>query len=212
MTFVALNYIMFFVRKGGMDTYVYRYEGKLYVNLTNRCCNACSFCLRNNGDGVGDDNLWLQREGSVEEIKELIKKEPDDELIFCGYGESTYRLDAMLSLAEFAKSLGKKIRLNTNGLGSLINGKDIVPLLKGKVDVVSVSLNQKDAPSYDKISRSMYGEAAFSAMLEFARECVAAGIKTIMTVVDVIPPEDIKECEKIAAALGCEFRVREYIS
>jgi len=197
-----------------MDNYVYYYEENLYVNLTNRCSNACEFCLRKNGDGVAEDNLWLKREGSKEEIADLIKNydKPYGDVVFCGYGESTYRLDDMLYIADVVHSIGKKTRLNTNGLGNLINGKDIVPLLKGKIDAVSISLNQKDAYSYQKISCSEFGERSFDELIKFTRSCVNEKINTTLTVVDVISDEDIEECRKIAQQIGCNFRVRKYIS
>lgn len=197
-----------------MDNYVYYYEENLYVNLTNRCSNACEFCLRKNGDGVAEDNLWLKREGSKEEIADLIKNydKPYGDVVFCGYGESTYRLDDMLYIADVVHSIGKKTRLNTNGLGNLINGKDIVPLLNGKIDAVSISLNQKDAYSYQKISCSEFGERSFDELIKFTRSCVNEKINTTLTVVDVISDEDIEECRKIAQQIGCNFRVRKYIS
>ncbi len=195
-----------------MDTYVYFFEGRLYINLTNKCCNDCTFCLRNNMDGIEGNNLWLKKEGSKEEIVELIKKNLNfTDAVFCGYGESTYRVDDMVYLAQFLHSVGKKVRLDTNGLGSLINGYDIVPKLKGNIDYVSVSLNEADADGYDKVSRSVFGKEAFGAMLDFTRECIKAGIKAKMTVVDVIPKEDIEKCRAICENLGAEFRVRELI-
>ncbi len=196
-----------------MDNYVYYYEGNLYVNLTNRCSNSCEFCLRKNGDGVGEDNLWLKKEGSREEIARLVKEydKPYGDLVFCGYGESTYRLEDMLFIADVAHGLGKRTRLNTNGLGNLINGKDIVPMLKGKIDAVSISLNQKDADSYEKISRPQFGQGSFEALLSFTKSCVKAGIDTSLSVVDVISAEDIEECRQLADILGCRLRVRKYI-
>ncbi len=195
-----------------MDTYVYFFEGRLYINLTNKCCNDCTFCLRNNMDGIEGNNLWLKREGTKEEIVELIKKDLNfTDAVFCGYGESTYRVDDMIYIADFLHGVGKKVRLDTNGLGNLINGYDIVPKLKGKIDFVSVSLNEADAVKYDEVSRSIYGVEAFCAMLEFTRECIAAGIKAKMTVVDVIPQEDIEKCRRICEQMGAEFRVRELI-
>lgn len=195
------------------DTYIYFFEGRLYINLTNRCCNDCTFCIRNNMDGVDGTNLWLSREGTKEEIAELIDNagEPYSETVFCGYGESTYRLEDMLFLCDHLHAKGKRTRLDTNGLGNIINGRDIVPELKGKIDFCSVSLNQHDAAKYDEVSRSIYGEAAFDAMLDFAKGCLKAGIELLLTVVDVIPQEDIEKCRILAEKLGARLRVRSYI-
>lgn len=163
-------------------------------------------------DGIEGNNLWLKKEGTKEEIVELIKQNTNfTDAVFCGYGESTYRVDDLVYIADFLHIIGKRVRLDTNGLGSLINGYDIVPKLKGRVDIVSVSLNEADAESYDKVSRSVFGTKAFEAMLEFTRECIAAGIEAKMTVVDVIPKEDIEKCRVICENLGAKFRVRELI-
>ncbi len=195
------------------DTYIYFFEDKLYINLTNRCCNDCTFCIRNNMDGIDNNNLWLSREGTVKEIEDLIDAQTRDysQAVFCGYGESMYRLDDMLEIARHLHSLGKKTRLDTNGLGDLINGFETAPLLKGNIDCVSVSLNQANAEKYDEVSRSIYGKAAYKAMLDFAAACVRQGLDVIMTVVDVIPQEDIEACRKICEGLGARFRVRSYI-
>lgn len=194
------------------ENFVYRYGDNLYVNLTNRCCNDCVFCIRNNGDGIGDSgDLWLSREPSADEVIEGIKKHGEfNELVFCGYGEPTYRVAEMAKVAAFAHSLGKKTRLNTNGLGNLINKRDIVPDLKEAIDEVSVSLNNDNAESYDRVCRSIYGLHAFAAMLEFTAECVKAGIETIMSVV-AVDGVSIDKCRAIAEKTGAKLRVREYI-
>lgn len=197
-----------------MDTYVYKFEKNLYINLTNRCCNDCTFCLRNNMDGIDGNNLWMEREASAEEIIELVKqfKLGDyEDVVFCGYGESTYRIEELKKVAGYVHSIGKKTRLDTNGLGNIINGRDIVPELKGLIDKVSISLNQCNASKYDEVSRSIYGVEAYDEMLAFTDECVKVGMDVLLTVVDVIPKEDIELCRKIASDHGARFRVREYI-
>ncbi len=195
------------------DTYIYYFEGKLYINLTNRCSNDCTFCIRNNMRGIDGNDLWLNKEGTKEEIVKLISEceYKYDEAVFCGYGESTYRLADMLFIADYLHSIGKRTRLDTNGLGNLINGTDIVPLLVGKIDHASISLNEYDAEKYDKVSRSIYGEQAFDAMIEFTKKCIKAGIDVLLTVVDVIDNEDIIKCRHLAEELGARFRVRSYI-
>lgn len=195
------------------NTYIYFFEERLYINLTNRCCNDCTFCIRNNMDGVDGNNLWLAEEGSKEEIVRQIAETGlnFDEAVFCGYGESTYRVDDMLFIADYLHSKGKKTRLDTNGLGSLINGYDLTERLVGYIDAVSISLNQADAKKYDEVTRSVYGEKAYDEMLDFAKKCVARKLDVVLTVVDVIPKEDIEKCKKITKELGAHFRVRSYI-
>ena len=194
------------------ENFVYRYGDNLYVNLTNKCCNDCTFCIRNNGDGIGDSgDLWLSREPSAQEVIDGIKKHGEfNELVFCGYGEPTYKVAEMVEVAAFAHSLGKKTRLNTNGLGNLINKRDIVPDLTGAIDEVSVSLNNDNAEDYDSVCRSAYGLYAFSAMLEFAAACVKAGIDTVMSVV-AVDGVNIDKCRSVAEKVGAKLRVREYI-
>lgn len=194
------------------ENFVYRYGDNLYINLTNYCCNDCTFCVRNNGDGIGDSgNLWLDREPSASEVIELIEKQGGfDEIVFCGYGEPTYKIDEMVEIARFVKMQGHKTRLNTNGLGNLINNRDIVSDLVGVIDVISISLNADNAQDYDKICRSIYGLDAFPAMIEFARKCAYSGVETVMSVVDV-DGIDIPKCQAICDGIGVTLRVREYI-
>ena len=195
------------------ENFVYRYQGNLYVNLTNRCSNRCDFCVRHNGDGIGDSgNLWLDREPSAQEVIELIESAGEfNELIFCGYGEPTYCINVLYEVGKYVRGKNKKIRLNTNGQGNLINGYDITPLLCEVIDTVSVSLNSHSANEYDAICHSIFGEKAFDALLDFVKKCVALNIKVIMSVVDV-DGVDIDACKKIASDCGVSLRVREYIA
>lgn len=195
------------------ENFVYRYGDNLYVNLTNKCSNSCDFCIRNNGDGIGDSgDLWLSREPSAEEVIDRIKTFGDyNELVFCGYGEPTYKTDVMIEVAAYAHKAGKKTRLNTNGQGNLINGYDIVPKLKGAIDVMSISLNAPDAAAYDRICHSEFGEKGFDAMLAFATECVMSGIETVLSVVDT-DGADIEACRRVAESVGARLKVREYIA
>ncbi len=195
------------------ENFVYRYGDNLYVNLTNRCCNDCTFCIRNNGDGIGDSGcLWLDREPTADECVALIDGAGDySELVFCGYGEPTYRIDEMVKIAEHAHAHGKKTRLNTNGLGNLINGESIVGKLKGAIDVTSVSLNADNADDYDAVCRSAFGKQAFGAMIDFTRECVGQGMNVVMSVV-AVDGVDVDKCREIARSAGAPLRVREYIA
>lgn len=195
------------------EVFVYRLQGALYVNLTNKCCNNCSFCIRNNGDGVQGNTLWLSREPSAAEVIEKLKSETDyDEVVFCGYGESTYRLDVLTEVAKYLKSIGKKTRLNTNGLGSLINGFDITKEISGCIDKVSISLNASNAAEYNAICKPKFKEEAYGAICDFAKSCAAQGMDTIFTVVDVIGEEEIKKCEQVAKQCNTRLKVRKFIT
>ena len=81
----------------------------IYVNMTNRCPCACTFCLRQNGPGVfGSDSLWLEHEPTVSEVIESIDTwnlELYDEVVFCGYGEPTERLPELPSVSSMTRLL-----------------------------------------------------------------------------------------------------------
>lgn len=197
-----------------MNNFVYKFGEKLYINLTNRCSNNCTFCLRNNGDEVGGYYLWLDREPTAEEViailkQEDIKKYP--EVVFCGYGEPAYRIDEIVKIAKYLKDQGASTRLDTNGQGNLINGSDIVSRLVNVIDKVSISLNQYNASEYDKICLSEFGEQGFDAMLDFAVGCKQAGLKTRFTLVDVLPQQDKEKCISLAKSLDIDLEIRSYI-
>ena len=193
----------------------YDYGGGLYANLTNRCPDRCEFCIRYMVDSLGGaDSLWLKREPTMDEIKELLGEwnlEDFYELVFCGYGEPTERLEDLLETARYAKSLcpSIKVRINTNGLSDLINGRDTTEDLRGIIDAVSVSLNTKGPEEYLALSHPTFGIGAFDAMLDYTRRVKEVVPDVTMSVVSgSIPRSDIEDCRKIAEGLGVKFRVR----
>lgn len=198
-------------------TILYTVGDKLYVNMTNRCPCRCTFCIRNNGDGAyGSDSLWLEREPSVNEIKTEFEKYGDlsqfSEVVFCGYGEPMERAEELAEIAGWLKEKHDiKIRLNTNGLGDKIHGRSTAELLKGKMDIVSVSLNSCDRDKYNAVTRPKWDDS-FEAMLSFASECKKYVPKVMFTVVDVISAEEIEGSRILAEKLGIELRVRSYDS
>ena len=173
--------------------------------------------MRNERSSYYGYSLWLQKEDpTAEKVVSAIKQQgnPDSyqEIVFCGFGEPTYRMETMLAVAEFAHSIGKKTRLNTNGQGCLINKRDIVPELKGKIDFVSVSLNAPDAESYKKICRSQYGEDGYTAMIEFAKAVKRSGIDCRFSVVDYIGEEGVSACKTVSEKAGVPLYIRSYIT
>ncbi len=199
-------------------TITYVFEDALYVNMTNQCPNRCDFCIRNEGDGYySEGSLWLEHEPSYEEIRLDIMTRDFSlyrEVVFCGFGEPTCRLDDMLKICdEIKKESNIPIRLNTNGQANLIWKKDVTPFFKGRVDIMSISLNAADAKSYDNVCHSEYGEAAFPAILEFARK-VKPYVKTVvMSMVrgSTVPDSEIEKCRAIADEIGVELRVRDKV-
>lgn len=193
-----------------MDLYVYEYGGKAYINLTNRCTNNCTFCIRNHEDGVGGYYLWLTKEPTAKEVTDLLEKDRKD-VVFCGFGEPTIKIDELKEIAKFVKEYGGHVRINTNGHASAFHGRNIAAELKGIVDEVSISLNNSDPGKYDELCRSVYGKQGYLHMLQFARDCVANGIAVKFSVIDLIGQEDIEKCRKIAEEIGAGFKVRTYI-
>lgn len=199
-----------------MMTITYPVKNGIYVNMTNRCPCACTFCLRHNGEGVyGSDSLWLDREPTVQEVCDSLDKwNLDDysEIVFCGYGEPTERLDDLLKVAAYIKSKSNiPTRINTNGLADLIWGESVAHKLKGLIDTVSVSLNATNAEEYNAVVRPKFGLPSYEAMLKFTKDCVAYVPNVVMTVVDVVTtPEEQERCREICSELGATLRVRPF--
>lgn len=199
-----------------MADIIYTYEGSAYLNITNKCPCSCLFCIRSNGDGLGSaETLWHKKDPTIEEIKAEIDAfdfSPYREVVFCGYGEPTQALDNLIETAKYLKEKhGLKIRLNSNGLSDLINGKETAKMLGGIVDCISISLNAPDAESYQRVSRSKFGDESFDAMIKFAKDCKKYIPEIKFTVVDVITAEEIDRCKKISEELGIPLRIRTWI-
>ncbi len=194
-----------------MDTYTYTIGNKIYVNLTNRCSNDCEFCVRRT-DAFKEIGLWLEHEPTAEEVINSFENlDAAEEVVFCGYGEPMYRLGVMLEVAEYVKSKGKPTRVNTNGQAALILGEGVPEKLCGKLDTVNVSLNATTAKGYQELCHSEFGEKAFYAMLDFAKECKKSVPKVVFSIVDVVGEEEIARARDIAAAVGVDLRVRRYV-
>lgn len=194
---------------------VYRYGRNLYINLTNRCPCSCVFCVRDSTPRLGDaDSLWLKEEPSAEDVLRELDWQMDpsvQQIAFCGYGEPTERLDAILDIAPRARNrFHRRIRLDTNGLGDLVNGRDIVPDLAKVLDSISISLNAPDAESYKRITRCRFGaEEAFDALTSFIRKCKQQIPEVTVSIVGGYQPEeDEKRCEELAKEFDVHFRIR----
>lgn len=199
-----------------MMTITYPVNKGLYINMTNRCPCSCTFCLRHNADGVyGSDSLWLDREPTVQEVCDSVDTwdlSQFSEVVFCGYGEPTERLEDLLLVAKHIKAKGSiPIRINTNGLADLIWEKQTAPELKDLVDTVSISLNTPSKEDYLKVVRPKFGAQSYDAMLRFAKDCTANVPNVVMTVVDVVTSQEEQEqCRKICEGIGANLRVRPF--
>mgnify|MGYP001040512515 CR=1 FL=1 len=196
----------------------YRHGNNLYINMTNLCPNRCDFCLRQNSPGsLYSDNLWYQGgEPTREEFwDELCHRDLNQyhEIVFCGYGEPACRWDDMMWLCDQIRGQGSHfIRINTNGLGNLITGRNAALELDGRVDAVSISLNASTPEGYDTICHSRFGLKALPAILRFTSTAVLNVPHVHMTVVSTMPKAEQDACQKLAESVGADFVVREYIS
>jgi len=188
----------------------YQIRNSLYLNITNRCTNACRFCAKFKDFTVKGHQLALPHEPTQAEVIAAIG-DPNryEEVVFCGYGEPLLRLDLVKGVAGWLKKQGVKVRINTDGQANLVHGRNILPELSGLVDSLSVSLNAADAETYQKWCQSDFGEAGYAAVKEFLQ--LASGvIPEVVASAVTLPGLDIAACRKIAAELGVEFREREY--
>lgn len=197
----------------------YLLDGKIYINLTNKCTANCVFCIRNLKDDVCGANLRLKSENFtakdvINQLKNLIKNE--NEIIFCGYGEPVLKLDILKEVAKFIKTEynNVKIRVNTNGHANCIYKRNVIPELKNLIDEFSVSLNASTKEQYEELTRpKLPCENPFEEVKDFIRKSVEAGIETTATVVNGYKDYkiDLEACEQTVRKLGANFRVREWL-
>jgi len=197
-----------------MADILYTYQNQVYANITNKCDCSCTFCIRSHKDAIGEaEEMWHKCEPSLEEIKKAMDEfdfTEYAELVYCGYGEPTCALDTLIASAAYAKErYNLKIRLNTNGLGNLYHGRDILPELAKVTDSISISLNAPSAGRYEAVTRPSFS-GAFDAMLSFASAAKEAVGQVQFSVVDVISEEEIAAAQKLADEMGIPLRVRKY--
>lgn len=190
-------------------------DKNIYVNLTNKCPCSCTFCLRNTKEMSEANNLWLDREPTVQEIIEEFERydiTKFKEIVFCGFGEPLTRLDAILEVAKYLKNRNSniKVRINTNGLADLIHKKETAPLYKGLIDTISISLNASNAEEYFRLTRNKFGIESYDAMLKFAVSSKKYVPNVVMTVVDCIGQEEIHACQAVCDNIGIPLRVRTF--
>jgi TatD DNase family protein len=188
----------------------YSIRNSLYLNITNRCSNRCTFCPKFEDFIVKGHLLKLEHEPTSSEVLAAIgDPAPYDEVVFCGYGESLIRLDLVKKVAAELKRKGMKVRINSDGQANLVHGRNILPELEGLVDCISVSLNAADAATYASLCNTPFGTAGFEGICDFLREAPRYIPEVVATAVTV-PGIDIEAVEQLAASLGVAFRVREY--
>jgi len=196
---------------------VYWLDDKLYLNITNKCSNRCIFCFRKFKSGVGDFKLKLSEEPSFEqvisELKEAMRKKAWKEVVFCGFGEPTERLDLLLEITRWIRRNWSKslmVRVNTNGHGNALNvGRDVAVELKASgVDRVSVSLNAGDEETYNEVCKPSF-KGAYAAVLEFIEK--AKPLLNVEVTAVTTPEVDLQKIEALAKRMGVRFRLRQCI-
>jgi TatD DNase family protein len=166
-------------------TFAYQIRDSIYLNVTNHCTAACTFCPRSTDPTVKGYNLALDEDPSGEDLLEAIgSPEKYKNVVFCGFGEPTLRLDNILHVTRHLRGMTCKIRLNTNGHGNLIHKRPIVPELVGEIDEISISLNANNADDYDKIMKPAWGKTTYLKTLRFIRDCRSLLPKVTVTAVN----------------------------
>ena len=187
----------------------YKIRDALYLNITNACTNACTFCVRYYTDYVKGHNLKLETDPSYDEIIAAIGDPKQyKEIVFCGFGEPLLRLDIIKKVAAYVKEHGVKVRIDTNGHGNLIHKRSIVGELKGLVDTISVSLNAESEKEYNRVCQPKFETNVFEEVKKFVLACKEVIPSVVITVVDQ-PGIDVEKCRHIASdELGVPLRVR----
>jgi TatD DNase family protein len=191
-------------------TIAYKIRDSLYLNITNRCSNRCTFCPKFEEFTVKGHELKLSHEPNLAEVMAAVDDASGfDEVVFCGYGEPLIRLDLVKEVAAQLKSRGLKVRINTDGQANLVHGRNILPELAGLVDALSVSLNAADAETYARLCNTPFGDAGFQGVCDFLREA-KRHIPQVVASAVALPGLDIARVRALAQELGVEFREREY--
>ena len=203
----------------------YRFGNNVYLNITNRCPNLCVFCIKTKWkmDFHGNNlNLAGQEPTALDILHALeaeLKQAPFNEVVFCGYGEPTMRLDVLLYVAQTLKGWQAqakfppfKIRLNTNGLGARINHKPIVEDLRRVVDIVNVSLNAENAEKWRQLVRpEPEYQNAYPDVLAFVQDCVEAGFEKVILSAVQNTGADPKALAQLARQMGATFYERSFL-
>lgn len=187
----------------------YRIRDSLYLNITNRCTNKCSFCVKFHSDYVKGHRLRLRHEPTEKEIKkEIGNPSAYKEIVFCGYGEPLQRLDIVKNISRWIKKNSGRVRINTNGHANLIHKRDIIPELKGIVDSISISLDAQDSATYNKICNPLY-KNAYNEVIRFIKQAKKTIPDVQITIVE-LAGVDVKKCREIAERLGVKLRIRKF--
>ncbi|MEO5332284.1 MAG: YchF/TatD family DNA exonuclease [Magnetococcus sp. YQC-5] len=183
----------------------------LYINLTKACTLHCQFCPKWTAPPkVHGYDLTLRRNPTAMEVLQAMGAFTHyREIVFCGFGESTLRLETLLEVATAIKRQGPiRVRINTDGLANRVYGKDVTPRFRGLIDAVSVSLNAQDQATYERICQPKLS-GSYQALLDFVLAVKEHVPEVTVTAIQGVPGVDIQACKRIAEEeLGVRFRVR----
>lgn len=204
---------------------VYHFGSGVYLNITNRCPNLCAFCIKTKWKmDFHGNNLNLQgAEPSAPEILRTLEAElrqaPFTEVVFCGFGEPTMRLDVLLYIAQTLKGWQAqakfppfKIRLNTNGLGSRINHKPIAAQLSRVIDRINISVNAENEAKWLSLVRpEVEYQDGYEDVLNFVQDCVEAGFEKVVVSCVENTGADPAAMSALAKRYGAELYVRSFL-
>lgn len=190
-------------------TLAYELHGNCYLNITYHCTLRCAFCPKFNGTWeVQNYDLRLPAEPEADDVLAAVGDPLRyREIVFCGLGEPTNRLDTLLAVGRAMKQAGRRVRVNTDGLANLVHGRNVASEMAEVVDAVSISMNAQNAEVYEQHTRPKLA-GAYEAMLAFAGCARDAGMEVSMTAIDGLKGVDIGACRAIAEELGVGFRRR----
>lgn len=191
------------------QTVSYRIDDRLYLNITDRCTLGCTFCPKTQGiHRVHDYDLTLDHRPTQAEILVAI----DDpkrfsEVVFCGFGEPTLRLNLLLDTAQHIKQNGGRVRVNTDGLANLVHKRNVLPEMAGRIDALSVSMNAHNDATY-RMHCAPALAGSFTSMQRFLEDAPRYIPDVTATAIDGLEGVDIPACEALANRLGVKFRRR----
>lgn len=196
-----------------MNTLSYQYLDSLYLNITNRCMMACPYCIKQKWAGnFRGHSLKLDAEPTSQEV---INSIGDDitkykEIIFCGYGDSLIRLKEVIEISTWLKSKNATVRINTAGLANRYHKRNILPELKGLVDIISISLNGTNPQEHNRLNNPMFAEESFDEIINFAKLAKQYIPLVVITAVE-LHNLDVSKVEQIAKSIDVSFRARPYL-
>jgi TatD DNase family protein len=191
----------------------YPYDGVLYLAATRRCTLACTFCPKHHGRWiVAGNDLSKDPEPTADELfaaAQALQPSLFKEVSFVGLGEPTMRLAVVLEVGRKLRAGGHRVRLVTDGLASLREGRDVTPEFAGAFDEVDVSMNAADGETYAKLCPNHYGAAAHAAACDFIR-AARQHVPLVKATVVAVPGLDLPACRALAQQLGVPLRERPW--